>query len=232
MNRFPSGRIPSKKVYLINNVVFYKDTSTINKKKCQEYCLNNLLDLNEIVQYDSYPEYLRHKLLQERQQSGEIRDLKMHFTFPLLPEFTAADGTVENRMDYEADFYYFDNTLNKYVVEDVKGGFIEDTFKIKRKIFNYKYKDKDLYIVVLRYSETTGWCLFDEYKSAKKRLEKLKAENKVLKEKEKERQKYEKENEKFLARYNELKLVEKKTKAQRIRFEFLDSTLTERGIIH
>ena len=52
--------------------------------------------------------------------------------------FTNANGKHIRAISYVADFYYYDNKLGCYVVEDTKG-FRTDVYKLKKKMFEYKY---------------------------------------------------------------------------------------------
>ena len=52
--------------------------------------------------------------------------------------FTNANGKHIRAISYVADFYYYDNKLGCYVVEDTKG-FRTDVYKLKKKMFKYKY---------------------------------------------------------------------------------------------
>lgn len=63
--------------------------------------------------------------------------------FELLPKFRDEDGKVVRAVNYVADFLVRDGE-NEYVV-DAKGAPTE-TFKIKAKLFKYKYK-KRLYLL-------------------------------------------------------------------------------------
>lgn len=76
---------------------------------------------------------------------GEIKDLELQPRFELQPSFKKNNKTYR-KTEYIADFKYFDTKSNKLVVEDVKG--IEtEVFKIKRKLFEYKYPELELKII-------------------------------------------------------------------------------------
>ena len=55
--------------------------------------------------------------------------------------FTNANGKHIRAISYVADFYYYDNKLGCYVVEDVKASktYKTEVYKLKKKMFEYKY---------------------------------------------------------------------------------------------
>ncbi len=70
---------------------------------------------------------------------GKIKDLELQPTFELIPTFKK-DKKTYRKTTYKADFKYFDNEKNKTIVEDTKG-FLTDIYKLKKKLFEYTYKD-------------------------------------------------------------------------------------------
>ena len=67
---------------------------------------------------------------------------------------------------------FYDNVLDIVRVVDVKG-FADDVFKLKKKLFDYKFEYVNG-LEVMKYAKSTGWVNYDEYKKArasyKKRL--------------------------------------------------------------
>jgi len=89
------------------------------------------------ISFDSQKECKRYKVLKFREKAGEIMCLELQPKF-LLQETFKANGETHRAISYKADFKYFDILENKLIVEDVKG-FITDVYKIKKKLFLYKY---------------------------------------------------------------------------------------------
>ena len=58
--------------------------------------------------------------------------------YNLQPSFKINGKTIRE-ISYIADFTYTDNTTEELVVEDVKG-YKTDIYKLKQKLFTYKYK--------------------------------------------------------------------------------------------
>lgn len=222
----------AKPVFYIKGKIFNdKNKTTVeNRKEAEEYCLQNFLNINDIIRFDSEIEYLYYLELLQKKSEGKVRDINIHQSFVLIPEYTNIDGELIQRMDYECDFFYFDIEKNKQMCVDVKG-VEEPEFVLKRKIFDYIYRDK-FKITIMKYSKSTGFVEKSEYKKSRKRVMKLKEENKLLKEKQKAQEKLDKENIKYKNRYNELKVMQKLSSVQRKRLAELDKILNERGIIH
>jgi hypothetical protein len=93
--------------------------------------------------FDSHAEAGRYAELRILQQGGEIARLEVHPRFELQTAFVINGGKVRP-IYYEADFEYFIG--QKHIVEDVKG-MQTDVFKLKRKMFEYRYPDIELRIV-------------------------------------------------------------------------------------
>lgn len=222
----------AKPVFYIKGKIFNdKNKTTVeNRKEAEEYCLQNFLNINDIIRFDSEIEYLYYLELLQKESEGKVRDINIHQSFVLIPEYTNIDDELIQRMDYECDFFYFDIEKNKQMCVDVKG-VEEPEFVLKRKIFDYIYRDK-FKITIMKYSKSTGFVEKSEYKKSRKRVMKLKEENKLLKEKQKAQEKLDKENIKYKNRYNELKAMQKLSSVQRKRLAELDKILNERGIIH
>lgn len=101
-------------------------------------------EVNGII-FDSKLEAKRYTELLMMERSGRIKELKLQPVFLLQPSFKK-NGKTYRKIEYRADFQYYDNKLNKLVIEDTKG--IEtEAFKIKKKLFEYQYKDLELEII-------------------------------------------------------------------------------------
>jgi hypothetical protein len=110
--------------------------------------------------FDSEMEYSYYLILKDRLAKGEIKDLKIHPLFLLIPEFEK-DGKKWRPMNYEADFQFIEVGTNKERIIDVKGMVLPE-FEIHRKMFEYLYPS--LHLEVLKHSKTTGWVELDSYK--------------------------------------------------------------------
>jgi hypothetical protein len=99
--------------------------------------MNTKTELNGI-KFSSIKEKTRYIELKEKEKNGEITNLELQVKFNLQPSIKI-DGEMIRAIDYVSDFCYNEN--GKYVVEDVKASkfFQTDVFKIKRKLFAYKY---------------------------------------------------------------------------------------------
>lgn len=92
------------------------------------------------ITFDSKKEAKRYVELKKKQEEGEITDLRLQVPFELVPSFTIEiDGKKRKRRNirYIADFTYYEN--GQKVVEDVKGR-KTDVYKLKKKLFEYKFK--------------------------------------------------------------------------------------------
>lgn len=84
--------------------------------------------------------YCQLKLLQ---RAGKISNLQLQVPF-ILQESFRKNGKTYRKTEYIADFVYEEN--GKTIVEDTKG-IKTDVFKIKQKLFEYKYPDLELKII-------------------------------------------------------------------------------------
>ena len=94
------------------------------------------------IVFDSKKEKKRYYELSLLQRANEIKDLELQVEYELQPAFKK-NGISYRKISYIADFKYFDNKLNKWIVEDTKG-FRTDVYKIKKKLFEYKYPDLEI----------------------------------------------------------------------------------------
>ena len=94
------------------------------------------------IEFDSKKEANRYKELKLLEKAGEIKDLELQKVFELIPSFKK-NGKAYRKTTYKVDFSYFDTREGKYKVEDVKG-FKTDVYKLKKKLFEYKFKELDL----------------------------------------------------------------------------------------
>lgn len=93
--------------------------------------------------FDSIAESKRYKELALLEKAGQIKGLELQPKF-LLQEGFKKNGKTYRKIEYIADFMYIEN--GKVIIEDVKG-METDVFKLKRKMFEYKYPGFELRIV-------------------------------------------------------------------------------------
>ena len=104
---------------------------------------------NQPVDFDGYHfdsgfEYDRYRELLLLRIAHDISDLKVHPRFELQPGFRK-DGIYIRPIFYEADFQYQDAD-GAVIVEDVKG-FETATWKLKEKMFWYRYPGTTLRVI-------------------------------------------------------------------------------------
>lgn len=85
--------------------------------------------------FASKAEARRYQELSLMEKAGVIRDLRLQPEYELIPKFKKGNKTYR-KTAYIADFEYKEN--GRTVVEDVKG-FATDVYKLKKKLFEYKY---------------------------------------------------------------------------------------------
>lgn len=78
------------------------------------------------------------------QRAGQIKDLRRQVTFVLQEEFIHRQWGDVQHLIYVADFVYYNVSFRKeyqdrIIVEDSKGKFLTKEYRIKRKLFLYKY---------------------------------------------------------------------------------------------
>ncbi|QQK07725.1 DUF1064 domain-containing protein [Miniphocaeibacter halophilus] len=97
------------------------------------------------IKFDSLKEINRYKELKLLERAKEIYKLELQPRFLILDGFEY-EGKKEKAIYYVADFQYI--TKDGYeIVEDTKG-FKTDVYKIKRKMFLFKYGERFIFRVV------------------------------------------------------------------------------------
>ena len=91
------------------------------------------------INFASIKEATRYKDLKLMLAAKEIKDLKLHPKFLLQKKFVDSAGHLHREINYIADFVYISKN-NETIVEDVKG-LKTEVYKIKKKLFLYKYRD-------------------------------------------------------------------------------------------
>lgn len=98
---------------------------------------NKIVEVDNI-KFDSIKESKRYNELKWLEKANIIKELELQKKFELQPKYTNKNGKHIRAITYIADFYYFDNEKQQYVVEDTKG-FRTDVYKLKKKLFEYQY---------------------------------------------------------------------------------------------
>lgn len=88
------------------------------------------------IKFDSKRESEWYKKYREMEKKGEIRDLELQPRFELQESFRK-HGKAYRRIEYVADFRFTDKNGIDHIV-DVKG-MITPVYKLKKKLFEYKY---------------------------------------------------------------------------------------------
>lgn len=104
---------------------------------------NNKKTQVDMYVFDSVLEAKRYKQLALLERAGEISNLRLQVPF-LLQDSFRKNGKTYRKIEYIADFVYEEK--GQTIVEDTKG-MKTDVFKIKQKLFEYKYPKLTLKIV-------------------------------------------------------------------------------------
>ena len=212
-----------KKTYYIDGKKFFNDKTNHNgRKKAEEYCLNNLLDTKNIIEFDSELECKRYEFLLEKQKQGLISDLNHHLKIQLLPSFENCNGDTIPPITYNVDLTYIEN--GKHVYEDVKGySLLTDTrFEVLKSLFDYKYREKAyIKIVIYREKEWREWRI-GEKKKPSKLIKKQSSQIKALRKELHDKEVAENKKKRDLVRLKTLREKEKLTSAERRRLEELE----------
>jgi len=108
----------------------------MNKYKNKKIVVDN-------IKFDSVLEANRYQELKLLQRAKQISNLRLQVPF-LLQEGFKKNGKTYQAIKYIADFVYEEN--GQTIVEDTKGMKTE-TFKIKQKLFEYKYPELSIKII-------------------------------------------------------------------------------------
>lgn len=100
------------------------------------------------IKFDSKLEAKRYGQLKMMERAGVIHDLELQPEYELIPSFKKC-GKTWRRTVYKADFRYILCEDDRIIIEDVKGSIavITDVFRLKQKLFEYKYPDYTISIV-------------------------------------------------------------------------------------
>lgn len=100
------------------------------------------------IKFDSKLEAERYAQLKILERAGVIRDLELQPEYELIPSFKK-NGKTWRKTVYKADFRYILCEDDKTIIEDVKGSIsvITDVFRLKQKLFEYRYPELTIKIV-------------------------------------------------------------------------------------
>lgn len=105
---------------------------------------NNKKTIVDNIKFDSKAEANRYIELKMLEKARKISDLELQPKFILQEKYINNKGEKIRAITYKADFCYLEG--NKIVVEDVKGVETKE-FKIKKKLFENKYRDIDFRLI-------------------------------------------------------------------------------------
>lgn len=89
------------------------------------------------IKFDSKKEANRYQELKLLKSIGKIENLKLQPRYELQPKYRINGRNIRN-LEYKADFEYIDKKTGEIITEDVKG-MKTPVYKIKKKLFEYKY---------------------------------------------------------------------------------------------
>ena len=123
---------------------FKQNKMSESKKKIVKSKYNNKKTTIDGIKFDSKGEGRRYCELKLLEKAGAIKELELQPKFELQPTFRK-NGKTHRAITYTADFKYKDDK-GKIIIEDYKG-METQTFKMKKKMFEYKYPELELKIV-------------------------------------------------------------------------------------
>lgn len=112
------------------------------------------------IKFDSMMEARYYLKLLKDKADGIIEDFKLQYPFCLQPKFKK-NGKTFRGIEYVCDFFIYINKDDREVI-DIKGKETVE-FKIKRKLFEYKYPELSLKVIQY-YEPSDEWLELDEIK--------------------------------------------------------------------
>lgn len=98
---------------------------------------NAIKTLVDGIRFDSRKEAARYQELKLLERGGVIQNLELQPRFLLQDKFKL-DGVIYRKIEYVADFKYWDKEKEEWIVEDVKG-VKTPVYKLKKKLFLKQY---------------------------------------------------------------------------------------------
>lgn len=113
--------------------------------KIKNFCKRkNKFNAVKTVDGDSKGESNRYEVLLIKEALGQISKLEKQPTVTLQEGFRYKEGErKESSIKYTADFKYFDNEKNKWIVEEYKSSYTRKLadYSIRRRLYKYSIKD-------------------------------------------------------------------------------------------
>lgn len=123
------------------------------------------------IKFDSKHESEFYLHLKELKKQGKVKDFELQPQFELQPKFTNVLGENIRAITYKADFLVYYPDGRKEVI-DVKG-FETADFKLKKKLFEYKYNQSiTLICKAPKYLAPRKWIELKELKEIRKERKK------------------------------------------------------------
>ena len=134
---------------------------------------NNKKTVIDDIVFDSKNESLYYQALKDMKINGLIKDFELQPKFELQEAFVK-NGKKYRAINYIADFRVINNDGSAYIV-DIKG-ILTTEFKIKMKLFNYKYPDIELRLLCksLKFGDEYGFINYYELQDIRKQNKKSK----------------------------------------------------------
>lgn len=151
-------------------------SSQTKENKTTKSKLGNKKVVIDDIQFDSILESRYYQYLKELQDKKEIDHFELQPEFILIQPYEKY-GKKYRATKYIADFkIYRSNKETDFYLVDTKG-FITTDFSIKRKLFDSKYPDIELYLITYD-SVTQEWCTLEELDKRRKQRKKDKTKTK------------------------------------------------------
>lgn len=222
-----------KQVFFINGVSFENSKNARDGlTKATDYALENGLNPNDIIKFDSRVERDRYIYLLAKQKEGSISNLTYHFILKVQDSFVNCNGDEIPSITYESDFCYLDNGVR--VVEDTKGSsyFIDEYFITLKKVFDKVYKEKNIYLrVVLPDKGNWREWKFGEVKKSQTLIKKQREQLKSIKANNHQKEIEQNKIERYKTRYKQLLAKDKLNSTERKRLAELKEILIKKGLI-
>ena len=134
---------------------------------------NNRKTVVDDIVFDSKDESLYYQALKNMKANGLIKDFELQPKF-ILQESFEKDCKKYKPITYIADFRVINNDGSSYIV-DIKG-MLTTEFKIKMKLFNYKYPNIELKLISrsLKFGNEYGFIDYYELQKIRKQNKKEK----------------------------------------------------------
>ena len=129
---------------------------------------NNKKTVIDGITFDSRDESLYYEALKDMKAKGLIKDFELQPKY-LLQEGFEKDEKKYRAIKYIADFRVINNDNSSFVV-DIKG-MLTTEFKIKMKLFNYKYPDIELKLISrsIKFGDEYGFIDYYELQKLRKK---------------------------------------------------------------